>query len=469
MKLHFLGANRQVTGSRYLLEAGGMQIMIDCGLFQERSCQHRNWDDPPVDPDKVDVMLLTHGHLDHCGLIPRFVSSGFRGRILTTPPSIELARIVLEDAARIQEEDASYKKRRHKKEKRKGAFQPGPLYTVDEARATFERFDPIPYDKTIKLNEHVSFCFHDAGHILGSAMIELHVDEGRGPKTIVFSGDLGQSHRVLMKDPTRIERADFLVMESTYGDRPHKDAGDLQGNFAKIINDTVQRGGNVVIPTFAIDRSQELMYHLSQLTYEKRIPSLTTFLDSPMAVSVTNVYKRHKFLLDEQTQAMLEGGRHPFQFDGLHFVRSSSESRAINTIRGTCIILAGSGMCTGGRVKHHLRQNIARPESTILFVGYQANGTLGRHILEGDERVRIHGRSYDVNARITKLNGLSAHGDRNDLLSWAEALKEPPNTIFLTHGEERAANRLAQTLADRHGWKVKVPRYEEVVDLDAAS
>lgn len=465
MRIHFLGANRQVTGSRYLLESRQTSVMIDCGLFQERCFQERNWADPPVDPGRVDALLLTHGHLDHCGLIPKFVREGYANPIYSTPPSLELAKIVLEDSGHIQEEDAAYKKRRHQREGRQGAHPVVPLYTAKEAQASFRGFRHVLYDRPQKLNDHLEVTYRDAGHILGSALLEVKVREGDHERTIVFSGDLGQRHRILMHDPTYVERADYVVLESTYGDRNHTGGSDLPAQFARIINDTVARGGNVVIPTFAIDRAQEILYYLSVLAGEDRIPRLTVFLDSPMAINVTEIYKEYKYLLDEQTQAMLEQGRHPFQFEGLHFVRSANESRAINAIRGSCIILAGSGMCTGGRIKHHLRHNISRPESTLLFVGYQAEDTLGRHIVDGEDPVRIHGKWYPVKAKIEQISGLSAHADHDDLMDWVDHFSAPPKRIFLTHGEVKAAEHLARSITDRHGYAVEVPAYEQVVEL----
>jgi metallo-beta-lactamase family protein len=465
MILHFLGANRQVTGSRYLLEAAGKRVMIDCGMFQERSHLARNWEPSPGPPDTIDVMLLTHAHLDHVGLVPKLVRDGFGGHVHATPPSIDLAAIVLQDSARIQEEDAAYKRRRHRREGRRGPHEPAALYTPEDAELALKRFRQVHYGKPLDLAPGLQVRYHDAGHIIGSAMLEITVGEGAKVRRLVMSGDIGTWDRPLMEDPTLFSGADAVVMESTYGNRDHEGERDVASVLERVINETVQRGGNVVVPTFAIDRAQELMYHLSRLTHEARIPRLTVFLDSPMAIGATTVYKRYRHLLDDGTQDMLEAGRHPFQFPGLHFSRRADESRAINSIRGSCVILAGSGMCTGGRIKHHLRQNIEHPESTILFVGYQAEGTLGRHILRGEERVRIHGRTYQVRARVERLNGLSAHADRSDLLRWLGALQSPPERVFLTHGEMKAATALADDIRESHGWSVEIPEYGEVVEL----
>lgn len=465
MKLHFLGANRQVTGSRYLLRAGGKNILIDCGLFQERKFLSRNWEQSPIPPREVDLLLLTHAHLDHCGLIPKFVREGFRGNILATAPTIDLARLVMEDSARIQVEDAAYKKRRHEKEGRGGTFPEEPLYTPEDAQAAIKQLKLVEYDKALELGEGVSVIYRDAGHIIGSAMLEVFTRDSGVAQKIVFSGDIGPTNRPLLKDPYQIKEADYIVMESTYGDRNHKEVGEEADVLARVVNETIERGGNLIIPTFAIDRAQEILYTFSELAHAKRIPQITVFFDSPMAIKATEIYKRYKGLLDEETHALLKAGKHPFQFPGLHLVRSPAESISINSKGGSSVILAGSGMCTGGRVKHHLRQNISRPESTILFAGYQADGTLGRRILHGDPQVRIHGQDYTVRAKIEELNGLSAHADRRGLMNWLAGFEHPPTTLFLTHGEESAAKSLATHVQETLEWNVDVPEYDSMVDL----
>ena len=465
MRLQFLGANRQVTGSCYLLETAGMRVLVDCGMFQERQFQERNWNPLPIDPKSLDVMLLTHGHLDHCGLTPKLVGEGFGGRILTTAPSVEVASIVMHDAARIQEEDAAYKTRRHQREGRRGAHPDVPLYTVADAEKTEPLLTPVPYDEPVTLNDQLSVRYCDAGHILGSAMLEVTVTEGRSPRRLLFSGDIGQWDKPLVRNPSLFDQADYVVMESTYGDREHREDGNVEDTIAEVINEACADGGNVIIPTFAVERAQELLYILSRLRHQKRIPPLPVFLDSPMAINVTEVFDRHQHCLDAEAQRMLQSGRDPLEFTGLHLTRTTNQSKSINAIRGTAIILAGSGMCTAGRVKHHLVANIERPESTVLFVGYQAVGTLGRHIIEGAETVRIHGVHRPVKAKVRQLHGLSAHADRAELLRWITHLKQPPKHVYLTHGEERAALRLAEELRDRHDLKVTVPEYQDRVKL----
>jgi len=459
MRLKFLGACRQVTGSCYFLDAGGLRILIDCGLYQERAFLERNWKKFPVPPGQIDYVLLTHVHLDHSGLIPKLVKEGFSKQILTTAASKELLPIVLLDSAQIQEEDAAFKKKRHKREGRKGPYPEIPLYTIKDAKRALPLVKDIPYGKPLHLNDCVSICFHDAGHILGSAMAELTIQENGKMKKIIFSGDIGQWGKPIVRDPSVFEQADYVIMESTYGNRNHEDPSDIETMLCGIINDTVGAGGNVIIPTFAIERAQELMFYLSQLIRQNRIPYLMTFLNSPMAVDVTEVFQHHPECLDEETLTLLRNNQQPFRFPGLRLINSTAESKAINNIKGSCIIMAGSGMCTGGRVKYHLVENISRPESTILFVGYQAAGTLGRQILDGNPQVRIHGQYHQVRARIAKINSFSAHADKKGLLKWLSYFKSKPQHLFLTHGDNDVALNFAGYLTNKNGWNVSVPEY----------
>ena len=459
MRLKFLGACRQVTGSCYFLDAGGLRILIDCGLYQERAFLERNWKKFPVPPGQIDYVLLTHVHLDHSGLIPKLAKEGFSKQILTTAASKELLPIVLLDSAQIQEEDAAFKKKRHKREGRKGPYPEMPLYTIKDAKRALPLVKDIPYGKPLHLNDYVSICFHDAGHILGSAMAELTIQENGKMKKIIFSGDIGQWGKPIVRDPSVFEQADYVIMESTYGNRNHEDPSDIETMLCGIINDTVGAGGNVIIPTFAIERAQELMFYLSQLIRQNRIPYLMTFLNSPMAVDVTEVFQHHPECLDEETLTLLRNNQQPFRFPGLRLINSTAESKAINNIKGSCIIMAGSGMCTGGRVKYHLVENISRPESTILFVGYQAAGTLGRQILDGNPQVRIHGQYHQVRARIAKINSFSAHADKKGLLKWLSYFKSKPQHLFLTHGDNDVALNFAGYLTNKNGWNVSVPEY----------
>ncbi len=465
MNIQFLGANRQVTGSRYLIEGGGLRLLVDCGMFQERAFTKRNWESSPVPPDTIDYLLLTHAHLDHSGLIPKLVAEGFDKPILTTAPSVELAEIILSDAAHIQEEDAKYKIKRHKREGRKPAHPVVPLFTAEDVDRALHLFRATEYSKPVQLNENVSVTFHDAGHILGSAMLELKIKENGLSRTVIFSGDIGQCDKPIIRDPTMLDHADYIVMESTYGDRDHGKTEAVEDQLCDVVNNAVAAGGNIIIPTFAVERAQELMYHLGRLMSEKRIPHLMAFLDSPMAVNVTDVFRRHRYCMDEEAHAILDAGEELLRFPGLNLVRSTAESKAINRIKGSCIIMAGSGMCTAGRVKHHLVNNVSSPECTVVIVGYQANGTLGRRLVQGDSPVRIHGREHEVNATIEQIHGFSAHADRAALLKWLGNFGTAPKRIFLSHGEESGAEKLASEIRAKWGWTVDVPEYQDRHEL----
>lgn len=465
MKLHFLGANRQVTGSRYVLEVAGKLIMIDCGMFQERKFEGRNWDDCPIGAKNIDVMLLTHIHIDHCGLIPKFVKEGFRGRIITTRPSAALAETMLRDSAKIQEEDAEYKKKRHFRENRKGPYPIEVLYSEEDVVTALPLFEGVNYHQTVQVTDDVTAIFHDAGHILGSSMIEVLVTENGKQTRIVFSGDIGQWNKPIIRDPTLLNQADYIIMESTYGDRLHEDAGDIGSQLARVVSETHGRGGNVVIPTFATERAQELMYYFGKLVHAKRIPPMRVFLDSPMAVDVSTIFLKFEDYFDAEMASLIRSQTPPLQFPGLSMVRTSDQSKGINLVREPSVIMASSGMCNAGRIKHHLRNNLERPECTILFVGHQGEGTLGRIILDGAKEVRIHGRFYRVRAKISQIFGFSAHADRNGLLKWLTHFQQKPKRVFLTHGEEPVALNLADHINRVIGWPASVPKYQETVEL----
>ncbi len=466
MRLHFLGANRQVTGSKYCLEAAGARVLIDCGMFQEREFLSRNWDACPLPASGIDALLLTHAHLDHVGLIPTLVREGFRGPIYSTRATVRLAELILRDSAKIQMEDAAYKARRHRKEGRRGPHPEIPLYTDADVERALPLFHWQPYEKAFEIRPGFTATFREAGHMLGSASIVAQVEEDQTSRTVVFSGDVGQPGKPLIRDPRPLEAADYLVLESTYGDREHFDGGSIVDQLRDIVDETIARGGNVVIPTFAVERAQELMYHLSHLVHNRLIPDVPIFLDSPMAADVTNVFLEFRDCYDEQTWERIHSGMPPLRFPGLHMTRSEEESRKINAVREPCIIMATSGMCTSGRIKHHLRRNLTRPESTIVFVGYQAHGTLGRQIVDGNPYVRIHGRQWPVRATIRQLYGLSGHADRSGLIDWVAGIREAPRHVFLTHGETAAAAALAETLRAKFRWNVSAPAYLEIAQLE---
>ena len=466
IKLNFFGAAKNVTGSCYFLEANGTRLLIDCGLYQERDLKPRNWADFPVPPNTIDAVLLTHAHLDHCGRLPKLVKDGFNGPIHATAATAEIANIIMLDSAHIQEEDIKQKQKRHERQKKKSPFPYEPLYTMEDAQKAGSMFNKVRYNTPVPIGEGITAEYREAGHVFGSSSIRVTVEQGGETRTILFSGDVGRWNLPIMRDPQTFEHADYVLIESTYGDREHGEVANIPGEMERIINETHQAGGNIVIPSFALERTQELLYHLNGLLNEDRIPHLLAFVDSPMAVKITEVFKKHPELYDEETLEKLQSGLKMCDFPGLTMSRTVDQSKSINHIKGTAIIIAGSGMCTGGRIKHHLKNNIGRPESTILFVGYQSVGTLGRIILDGAETVRIFGEEHEVRARIEKISGFSAHADRNELYRWISSLRQAPRKVFITHGEEAQATAFGQFVSEKTGWTCVVPEYEQEVVLD---
>ncbi len=465
IKLNFFGAAQNVTGSCYLVEAGGSRILVDCGLYQERGLKERNWEAFPVPPATLNAVLLTHAHLDHCGRLPKLVKDGFKGKIYCTPATAEIAQIIMKDSAFLQEEDIKHKKARHEKQGKDSPFPYEPLYTVADVEKTVPLLTPVDYKIPVSICAGMTASFREAGHIFGSTSIKLTIEQDGASRSILFSGDVGRRNIPIINDPDPFESADYVCIESTYGDRIHGDVKNIPGELARIINETTKAGGNIVIPSFAVERTQELLYHLNALLRENRIPHLFTFVDSPMAISVTEIFKKHPELFDEDTRDLLRRGIHPCELPGLTMSRTVDQSKAINHIKGTAIIIAGSGMCTGGRIKHHLKNNISRPESTILFVGYQAVGTLGRVIQDQPTEVRIFGEMKPLRARIEKISGFSAHADRDELFQWISFLKKPPRRVFITHGEPEAANAFQKFLTEKTGWDCVVPAYRQEVVL----
>jgi len=457
MKLSFHGADRGVTGSCHLIECAGHRVLVDCGLYQgSREVEEENAEPFGFDPSRIDALLLTHAHLDHCGRIPLLVKQGLRGEIITTSASRELSRLVMLDSAHIQEEEAE----RHQ---RKGRRQhPGPLYGTLEALDSLDRFGRVAaYGTPLEVAPGIRATFLDAGHILGSACILVELREGDRERRVLFSGDLGSSGRPILRDPTPPPEVDVVVMESTYGDRLHRDLESSVVELHGAIRDTVERGGNVIIPTFALERAQEILYFLREGSEAGVLPrDLEVFLDSPRAISATEIFGRHPECYDRETAALFQQGRDPFALPGLHFTRQSTASMRINQIRGGAVVMAGSGMCTGGRVRHHLRHNLARHQSSVIFVGFAARGTLARAIIDGAKQVRIYGEDIAVRARIHTINGFSAHADQAELLAWHASTRA--KRTFLVHGEEEPMRVLARRLENT---KVEMPSLHDEIEL----
>jgi metallo-beta-lactamase family protein len=463
-KITFLGAAGTVTGSKYLIEAGGKRLLVDCGLFQgPKELTQRNWEQFQIDPASIDWVLLTHAHIDHSGYLPRLVHAGYRGPIYADAATHELCELLLLDSAHLQEEDAEYAAR-----KAYSSHQPPlPLYTVADAHAALKQFRNIPRADAFTISPEFSVRTHDAGHILGSTWMELTITENGKQTLSVFSGDLGRYDQPILKDPEPPSRADFLLCESTYGDRDHG-TGSVPDELADVINRVAKRGGMIVIPAFAVGRTQTLMYYLRELADAQRIPQLPVYVDSPMAISVTDIYARHRedhdldFVREEQ-----QGNRDPLNLREVHMTRTVQDSKDINNVVSPSIIISASGMATGGRILHHLAKRLPDSRSAVLLVGYQAAGTNGRALQDGAQYLRIFGEEVPVRAEIVSLDQLSAHAGRSELLRWLSGFSAPPQRTFLVHGEPIALEALRGGIASRFHWPVVVPEYLQTVDLDA--
>jgi metallo-beta-lactamase family protein len=449
----FHGAAETVTGSRHLISVNGKNILVDCGLFQgSRELRDRNWEPFPIDPREIDAIVITHAHQDHIGNLPRSVAQGYSGPIYATRATIALCKISLPDSGRLQEEEARRANRHGSR------HQPAmPLYTEQDAYASHKLFKAVSYDTWTPLPGRAQFRFLPAGHILGSAFAEITFDDG---VRILMGGDLGRYDTPLIKDPTPIDAAEFLVVESTYGDRSHAHE-NVMDKLSELLNETMQTGGALLTPSFSIGRTQELLYYIDQLQEQGRAPRIPIYIDSPMATSVTHVYSSSVEERDDEAIDIYSKGGDPLLPAGVTFVRDQEQSKALNRERGPLMIIAGSGMCNGGRIIHHLKQRIALESTIVLFTGYQAQGTLGRRILEHEEEVMIHGELIPVRARVEKLNSLSAHADRDEIMRWLRTFKSPPQTTFIVHGEPSAQHALREKIELELGWKVEVPRHHE--------
>lgn len=465
MKLTFLGATQTVTGSKFLLETKDRRILLDCGLFQgPKDLRLRNWEAPPVDPKSVDAIILTHAHIDHTGYLPRFVAQGYNGPVYATPATVDLARILLPDAAHLQEEEARYRNK-HQLSKHRPAL---PLYTLDHAIAALELLRPVRYGELLGLSKTLGFRLMPAGHILGSSFVLFTESGDPMEKTVLFTGDIGRYGQPIIFDPTDVDGADYLILEATYGNRLHSDKNGQSGKeqLRDVVNATARRGGTVLIPSFAIGRAQELLYILRELELENQIPVLPVYVDSPMAVDAVDIFRRHVEEHDVEMAQLERSGASALYTQRVHFARTVEESKAINDHHFPSIIISANGMATGGRILHHLIQRLPEERNSIVFVGFQAYGTRGRLLSEGARQIRIFGVDYPVRSQVHVIDSFSAHGDYSEILRWLSGFKRAPGKTFLVHGEARAIEGMRDHITSTYKvWKVEVPSYLQSFEL----
>jgi metallo-beta-lactamase family protein len=461
-KITFLGAAGTVTGSKYLIEAGGKRLLVDCGLFQgSHDLTDRNWQTLPIEPASIDWVVLTHAHIDHSGYIPRLVKAGYRGPFYCNPSTHELCTILLLDSAHLQEEEAQFAQKKGYSQHKPAL----PLYTVAEAQTALNQFREIPRADSFAISPEFSVRPHDAGHILGSTWLELTITENGKQTLVVFSGDIGRYDQVILKDPEPPSRADYLLCESTYGDRDHP-AGSTEAALGEVVNRVVKRGGSIVVPSFAVGRIQTLMYFLKELQDQNKIPKLPVYVDSPMAISVTDLYERHHEDHDVDFSREEAAHRDPLNVANVHMTRSVEDSKKINDVVTPCIILSASGMATGGRVLHHLAKRLPDSRNAVLIVGYQAVGTLGRQIEDGSKLVKIFGEMVPVRAEVVDLPQLSAHAGRSELLRWLSGIKVAPKMTFLVHGEPVALESFRGAVDSTYHWPVTVAGYQQTFEFN---
>lgn len=474
MKVTFFGATKTVTGSNFLVEGAGKKFLVDCGLYQGSTREEIKNNEPfPYNIEEIDFMLLTHAHIDHSGRIPKLYKDGYRKPIFATNATCDLCAIMLPDSGHIQETETEWK---NKKRIRRGEDILIPIYDAETAAKSLELFRGVDYDQIIEVDDNIHVRFNDAGHMLGSSIIEVWIKEDGENKKIVFSGDIGNNDIPLLSEPTMIEDADFLVMESTYGDRLHIENENKAERFIQIVTDTISQGGTVVIPSFAVGRTQEILYELNKFKgssndtpeFDRRFDLLMhtpVYVDSPLAISATEVFRENMNLFDEETQELIQRGDNPLEFPGLKFTQTVEESKELNESDESCIIISASGMCEVGRIKHHLKHNIWNPKNTILFVGYQALGTLGRKIVDGAKTVKIFGEEVSVNARVEYIEGYSGHADQQGLLNFVYSFIKKPEHIFLVHGEEQGQKVLRDKIIENTEVPVTIPDYGETYEL----
>lgn len=458
VSVKFLGATQIVTGSKYLLNIDNFRLLVDCGLFQgKKEDRLKNWNQFPVNPESIDAIVLTHAHIDHIGYLPRLCKQGFRGDIYCTEASMDLIPMMLKDAAKLQEEEAEYAEHKHYSKHEK----PQPLYNLKDVETVIPLLKSIPFEHEFFINERISFRYQYAGHILGAGIIELFLKGDRMNKKIVFSGDLGRHSDPVLYPPKKITEADFLFVESTYGNRDLKDEVPKE-ELANIINEALRYRGCVLIPAFALGRTQAILYYLKLLFREHKISPCKVYIDSPMAMSATTIYNKNKDLCKA---SLFEEDSTPFEFDNLQYCYEQASSVQLNSIKSDAIIISASGMATGGRILHHLYHRLPRENDTVLFVGYQGEGTRGRRILDGEPEVRIFGEFVPVKCKVVKLDGLSAHADSEELFNWLSVFKEAPKNTFIVHGEKESSQALAETIKEKLGWNTFIPQYLESYQL----
>ncbi len=465
MKIKFMGAARTVTGSCYIIETHGHRFAVDCGMHQGNAeIEKRNWDVDIYRPADIEFFLITHAHIDHSGLLPRIVKKGFKGKIYTTPPTMDLLKILLLDSAHIQEMEAQWKSKKHL---RLGEEKIKPLYTQKDAEAVFPMFNAVSYGEVFEPFSGLKATFKDAGHILGASLIELSLEENGATVKLVFSGDIGRPAQLLMEDPTVVDTADFLFLESTYGDRNHKNEDDSLNELAEAIAYSYRNKEKVIIPAFAVERTQEMMYCLYLLSKDGRLPQdMPIYLDSPLAIQATEIFRRHTAYLDDETRALIAKGVDPLNLPQLHLTPTTEESMAINNLSGPAIVISASGMADAGRIKHHLRHNIWREGASIVFVGFQALGTTGRKIVDGAKKIRLFNEDIAVKARVFTINGFSAHAGQSQLLDWLRHFRSRDMQVFLVHGEYGAQQALASLIKEQFGFQVMIPQYLEETTLE---
>ena len=450
MILQFWGAAQTVTGSMHLVEADGHRLLLDCGMAQGRREEAKKLNSEfPFQPEKIDAVVLSHAHLDHSGKLPMLVKKGFSGSIFSTSATRDLCSAMLADSASLQEMDARYVNRQNEKQ---GLPFIKPLYTLHDVARTMRLFQTVEFERPLQILPGIKMTFKNAGHILGSASVTLEIAEGRDKKKVTalaFTGDLGRKGAAVVQDPDIIDRADVLITESTYGGRDHGPMDEARKNLARVVKETANNRGLLIIPAFAVGRTQDVVYHLHDLIQSKEIPQMPVYVDSPLATNITEIFRAHPECYDEETEQLLmqDGGDDPFGFNMLRYTRSTEESKKLNNIRRPAIIISASGMCEGGRVLHHLRRNIGDPNTTVLFVGFQAENTLGRKLLRGDKTARIYGEEHEVRARMEKIDGYSAHADEGEMLDFINAIPNRPKRVFVVHGEPDATAAMAAGLA----------------------